>query len=76
MQTTAADHMVARIAENAGTTQEAALKQLINSLDGIPLGRPNRLEEVAELVTFLLSDRASAIVDVEHVIDNGTLPTV
>jgi len=75
IQTTAADAMIDRIATEAGS-REAALAQLMDSLGGIPYGRPGLPEEVAELAAFLVSDRAGSITGSEYVIDGGTTPTV
>ena len=76
VETTAARAMAERLAEEAGTDYEGGKKIIMDSLGGIPLGRPARPEEVADLITFLVSPRAAAISGTEYVIDGGTVPTV
>jgi NAD(P)-dependent dehydrogenase (short-subunit alcohol dehydrogenase family) len=76
IETTAAHRLIARLAEKAGTDEDAARHGLMESLGGIPIGRPGRPEEVAELVAFLVSDRAASIHGSEYVIDGGTVPAI
>jgi NAD(P)-dependent dehydrogenase (short-subunit alcohol dehydrogenase family) len=73
VQTEGADGLVDRISRGAGIDRDAALQRVMDSLGGIPIGRP---AQPAELVAFLASDRAKAINGAEHVIDGGTVPTI
>jgi NAD(P)-dependent dehydrogenase (short-subunit alcohol dehydrogenase family) len=47
----------------------------MNSLGGIPIGRPAKPKEVSDLVAFLVSPRAASITGTEYAIDGGTVPT-
>lgn len=76
IQTEAAMRMMERLAESSGDTIESATQQVMNSLGGIPMGRPAKPEEVAELVGFLVSPRANYLSGTEYVIDGGTIPTI
>ena len=75
VETEAAVGLVNELAANKGTDYEGARKFLMDSLGGIPIGRPAQPREVADLVAFLASPRAASITGAEYVIDGGTVPT-
>jgi NAD(P)-dependent dehydrogenase (short-subunit alcohol dehydrogenase family) len=76
IETEAAVALAGRLAAEAGTDYEGGKKIIMEGLGGIPLGRPAKPGEVADLIAFLVSPRAAAISGTEHVIDGGTVPTV
>ena len=75
IETEAAVRHAERLAKHAGTDYEGGKKIIMDALGGIPLGRPARPQEVADLITFLVSPRAASITGTEYVIDGGTVPT-
>lgn len=74
--TTASEAMVKRLAAHSGSDEDTARQGIMDALGGIPIGRPAWPQEIAELVAFLVSDRAASIHGAEYVIDGGTIPTV
>lgn len=74
VETEAAVRLVNRLAKADGTDYAGAQKALMASLGGIPIGRPAKPSEVADLIAFLASPRAASITGAEYVIDGGTVP--
>ena len=76
IETEAAVALAERLAAQAGTDYEGGKQIIMKGLGGIPLGRPAKPKEVADLIAFLVAPRAASITGTEYLIDGGTVPTV
>ena len=75
VETEASVRLAERLAAQAGTDYEGGKQIIMKGLGGVPLGRPAKPREVADLIAFLASPRAASITGTEYVIDGGTIPT-
>ena len=75
IETEASVRLSERVAAEAGTDLDGGRRIIMDSLGGIPIGRPSMPAEIANLIAFLASDRAATITGTEYVIDGGTVPT-
>ena len=64
------------MSNSGGTDYEGGKQIIMTSLGGIPLGRPSKPAEVANLIAFLASPRAATITGTEYVIDGGSIPVL
>ncbi|AZR27170.1 SDR family oxidoreductase [Xanthomonas vasicola pv. arecae] len=76
IETEASVAFAQRMGEDAGTDYEGGKKIVMEWLGGIPVGRPAKPQEVADLIAFLASPRAASIAGAEYRIDGGTVPTL
>ena len=66
------DDLEGRRAVVTGGTRGIGRAQTMDSIGGIPQGAPGRPSDIAELVGFLVFDRAAYITGAEYAVDGGS----
>lgn len=75
IETESSVDLAKRLATEHGVDVAQGKQMIMDSLGGVPIGRPSKPEEIANLIAFIASDRAGTITGTEYVIDGGTVPT-
>ena len=73
IETSGARGMIMQLAQSGGIDEGAARQRIMDMIGGIPIGRPGKPEEVAELVAFLVSDRAADLPDLLYQSDRESI---
>ncbi|WP_138485489.1 SDR family oxidoreductase [Dyadobacter bucti] len=76
VKTTAMESFLHSYGSTLGKNLDETAQLVMDSLGGVPLNRLAQPEEIAHLIGFLVSPKASYITGSNVVIDGGTIPTV
>lgn len=76
VRTGAMEAFLEELSGSLGKTKEETAQLVMDNLGGIPMKRIAEPTEIADLVAFLVSSRASYITGTNITIDGGTTPTV
>jgi NAD(P)-dependent dehydrogenase (short-subunit alcohol dehydrogenase family) len=76
IETDGSKGLMQRVADDKKISLEEARKTTMDSIGGIPMGRPGTPQEVAELVAFVASDKGSYLHGLEIMVDGGSNPTI
>ena len=76
VRTEGMDTFLEGYAQSLNVPKEAIIKQMFDRLGGVPMGRMAEPAEVAELVKFLVSEKAAYLSGANYLIDGGTLNVV